>query len=88
MKMPRESTEILFYGTAWCGDCRRARAFLNQNGIPYRFVDIDQDKAAAQLVERLNHGFRSVPTIVWPDGSMLVEPSNEQLARKLGIEGG
>ncbi|MEZ0397369.1 MAG: glutaredoxin domain-containing protein [Anaerolineales bacterium] len=74
------------YGTRWCGDCRRARAFLDRHGIAYRWIDIDQDAEAAARVERLNNGFRSVPTLVWPDGSMLVEPSNAQLAAKLGIE--
>lgn len=77
-------TEIIFYGTAWCMDCRRARALLDQHRIPYHYVDINQDEEAAQFVERLNRGFRSVPTIVWPDGSMLVEPSMSELAKKLG----
>jgi mycoredoxin len=76
------SPELLFYGTAWCGDCRRARAFLDRHGIPYRYVDINADEGAAQFVEQVNHGFRSVPTIVWPDGSMLVEPDMEELAKK------
>lgn len=86
MKMPCESTEIIFYGTRWCGDCRRTRAFLDRHGIAYHWIDIDQDPEAAAHVERLNRGFRSVPTLVWPDGSMLVEPSNAQLAAKLGLE--
>ena len=77
--------EITFYGTKWCGDSRRARRVLDQHEIPYRWVDIDVDDVAAHFVEGLNHGFRSVPTIVWPDGSTLVEPSNEELAKKLGI---
>jgi glutaredoxin-like protein len=78
--------EILFYGTNWCGDSRRARRFLDQHKIPYRWIDIDQDEAAAQFVEGLNGGFRSVPTLVWPDGSRLVEPSDVELSRKLGLE--
>jgi mycoredoxin len=79
------SSEIIFYGVSWCGDCRRARAFLDQHGIPYRYIDIDQDESAAKLVESLNHGNRSVPTILWPDGSILVEPTNEELAKKTGV---
>ena len=63
----------------------QARALMDRLKIPYRWVDIDQDKDAARLVEEINHGFRSVPTILWPDGSILVEPSNEELAAKLGI---
>jgi glutaredoxin-like protein len=78
--------EIIFYGTTWCGDCRRARRFFDQHNIPYRWVDIDQDDEAAKSVEDFANGNRSVPTIVWPDGSFLVEPSNETLARKLGVK--
>ena len=78
-------TEITFYGTTWCGDSRRAQRVLDQHGIPYHWVDIDTDEAAAHYVESINHGFRSVPTIIWPDGSILVEPSTEELTKKLGI---
>jgi mycoredoxin len=59
---------------------------FDQHHIPYRWVDIDKDEKAAKYVESLNHGNRSVPTIVWPDGSSLTEPSSEELAEKLGIE--
>jgi glutaredoxin-like protein len=76
---------ITVYGTVWCGDCRRARAFLDRHQIPYRWTDVDRDPAAAAYVESLNHGFRSVPTLIWPDGSVLVEPSDRQLEQKLGI---
>lgn len=75
---------LIIYGTAWCGDCRRARAVLDRLQVSYRWVDIDRDEEAARLVEKLNRGFRSVPTILWPDGSMLVEPSNDELLKKLG----
>lgn len=78
--------EIIFYGTTWCGNCRRARLLFDQYSIPYRWVDIDKDEKAAKHVESLNHGNRSVPTIIWPDGSILVEPTNDILAKKLGIE--
>ena len=79
-----ESTpnSITLYVTNWCPDCRRARAFFDRHLIPYVSVDIDQDPAAKALVEKLNHGNRSVPTIVFPDGSILVEPSTAQLAEK------
>jgi mycoredoxin len=59
---------------------------FDQYHIPYRWVDIDKDEKAAKYVESLNHGSRSVPTIVWPDGSSLTEPSSDKLAKKLGIE--
>ena len=79
------TTEIIVYGTVWCGDTRRARAFLDQNHIPYKWVDIDSDLQARKYVESVNRGYRSVPTIVFPDGSILVEPSAGQLAAKFGI---
>lgn len=77
--------QIIVYGTAWCGDTRRALRFLDQNAIPYQWVDIDQDIEGSSFVEKVNRGYRSVPTIIFPDGSMLVEPSTDQLARKLGV---
>jgi glutaredoxin-like protein len=76
---------IVMYGTGWCSDCRRARKFLTQNRIHYEFVDIDQDLQARARVEALNHGMRSVPTIVFADGSVLVEPSDLELAEKFGL---
>ncbi len=78
--------KIIIYGTSWCGGSRRAKRMFEQNNIPFRWVDIDQDKEARSLVEKINNGFRSVPTIVFPDGSTLVEPSDARLAEKLGVE--
>jgi mycoredoxin len=74
---------ILIYGTTWCGDCRRARRFFNQHHIPYRWIDIDQDRQAEQIVRKANNGNRSVPTIFYPDGTVLVEPSTATLSAKL-----
>jgi mycoredoxin len=76
---------IVIYGTAWCGGSRRCRLLLDRWGIPYQWVDIDQDEKAGKLVESLNQGRRSVPTIVWSDGSKLTEPTDEELAKKMGI---
>lgn len=81
-----DTPRITIYGTAWCGRSRRTRLLFDQNRIPYTWIDIDLDDQAAKFVESVNHGFRSVPTIVWPDGSRLVEPSDDQIAKKLGIE--
>jgi mycoredoxin len=77
--------KLLFYGVTWCGDCRRAQKFLQSNKIAYEFINIDQDKNGEQFVIKVNRGFRSVPTIIFPDGSILVEPSNRQLSQKLQI---
>jgi mycoredoxin len=77
------TAEITMYSTTWCPDCRRAQKVFKDAGVHYRSIDIEQDEAAAEEVERLNNGNRSVPTIVFPDGSRLVEPSNAELLRKL-----
>jgi len=74
---------ITVYGTAWCGDCRRARKLLDRHGARYRWIDIDADSAAQAVVLRLNQGQRSVPTILFPDGTLLVEPADRTLAAKL-----
>ena len=71
------------YGTEWCGDCHRSRAFLDEKEVEYEFIDIDKDEKARECVEKINKGMRSVPTIVFKDGSVLVEPSNEELGNKL-----
>lgn len=83
--MSETQGKIVMYGTNWCYDTRRARAILDQNNIPYQWIDIDQDMEGRKYVEKVNRGYRSVPTIVFPDGSILVEPSNTELSRKLGL---
>ncbi len=76
---------IKVYGAPWCPDCRRSKQFLGEMRIPYEWVDIDQDPAAAQVVREKNNGKQIIPTIVFEDGSFLVEPGNDELARKLGL---
>jgi glutaredoxin len=83
MEKPPEN-QIIVYGTNWCYASRRARAFLDEHQIPYTWIDIDKDAEASKLVEKINNGYRSVPTIVFPDGSILVEPSSSKLADKFG----
>jgi mycoredoxin len=74
---------IKVYATNWCGDCRMARRWFDAHGVPYEYINIEEDDRAAEYVVRVNHGARSVPTIVFPDGSILVEPSPRELASKL-----
>ncbi|WP_322815788.1 mycoredoxin [Chloroflexus sp.] len=74
---------IVVYGTNWCPDCRRAQRVLDQHGVPYTYINIERDPAAAEFVIKVNNGNQSVPTIVFPDGSILVEPSNHLLQAKL-----
>lgn len=75
--------EILFYSTDWCGDCRRSKRVFAALDVPYTEINIERHPEAAAEVMRLNHGARSVPTIVFPDGAVLVEPSNATLEAKL-----
>lgn len=77
-----ENKAITMYGTRWCGDCRRTRKILDDQKINYIFIDIDLDKDGEKYVVATNHGNRSVPTIVFPDGSVLTEPSNYELIEK------
>ena len=77
--------KIIVYATTWCPDCRRAKKFFDDHGINYEYVDIDNNREASAYVNQLNNGMRSVPTILFPDGSILVEPRDSQLAEKLGI---
>jgi thioredoxin reductase (NADPH) len=78
--------QIKVYSTVWCPDCKRAKKFLAEHRIPYENLDIEQDASAMAYVETVNQGMHVIPTIVFPDGSILVEPSNAQLAEKLGMQ--
>jgi mycoredoxin len=75
--------EITVYATNWCWDCRRVRKYLDQRTIPYQWINIDNDPQAEKYVLEVNRGMRSVPTLVFPDGSILTEPSNFMLDEKL-----
>ncbi|HMQ35594.1 MAG TPA: glutaredoxin domain-containing protein [Chloroflexaceae bacterium] len=74
---------IVVYGTSWCPDCRRAQRVFELNRVPYTYVNIEDNEEAAEYVVRVNNGYRSVPTIVFPDGTIMVEPSNLELQKKL-----
>ena len=80
-----EQQRITVYGTDWCGDCRRSKLFLDTHGVGYDWIDIEQDAEASLKVMEINGGYRSVPTIVFADGSVLVEPTNADLAQQLGV---
>ena len=76
---------IVVYSTVWCPDCKRAKQFFGEQRVAYTNVDIEQDEKAMAFVEKINEGMRIVPTIIFPDGEILVEPSNADLAKKLGL---
>lgn len=76
---------IVVYGAFWCPDCRRSKQFLGEHRIPYQWVNIEEDAGAERRVIEMNDGKRIIPTILFEDGSRLVEPSNAELAAKLGL---
>lgn len=80
-----QEANITVYGAPWCPDCRRSKQFLGEQRIPYIWVDIDEDEEGRKRVQAVNDGKQIIPTIVFQDGSILVEPSNADLAAKLGI---
>ena len=77
------SEKIKVYGAISCGDCHMATRFLDQQGVAYQWIDIDGDEQARRYVTQVNKGKRIIPTIVFQDGSILVEPSAVELAAKL-----
>ena len=77
--------KITVYGAPWCPDCTRSKQFLGEQRVLYNWVDIDQDEAGRRYVQQVNDGKQIIPTIVFEDESILVEPSNAELAEKLGI---
>ena len=78
-------TSITVYGAPWCPDCKRSKQFLAEQRVDYSWVDIDADEEARSYVQRVNDGKQIIPTIVFGDGSVLAEPTNAELAAKLGI---
>jgi thioredoxin reductase (NADPH) len=77
---------IRVYGASWCPDCRRAKRFLGDQRVSFEWHDIEVDPDGARIVQERNDGNNIIPTIVFPDGSHLSEPTNEELAEKIGLE--
>ena len=81
-----QEAPIKLYGAPWCPDCKRAKKFLGEQRIPYDWIDVEENPEGMRLIESINNGKQIIPTIVFPDQSILVEPSNAELAQKLGIQ--
>jgi mycoredoxin len=81
--MANKNPIIKLYGTSWCGSTRLVKGIFDRKGIKYEWHDIEEDDDAAKFVEKTNGGYRSVPTIVFPDDSVLVEPSDMELMNKI-----
>ncbi|HVB21637.1 MAG TPA: FAD-dependent oxidoreductase [Ktedonobacteraceae bacterium] len=79
-------TNITLYGTNWCSDCKRSKKFLGEQRVHYEYVNIEEDTDGQAFVQKLQNGGMTIPTIVFEDGSALIEPSNAELAAKLGLE--
>jgi mycoredoxin len=80
---PRMSGSVTMYSTPWCGYCHRLKGQMDREGITYEVVDIEQDPGAAKIVEQVNHGNQTVPTLVYSDGSAQTNPSLIQVKEKL-----
>jgi len=77
--------QIVMYATEYCSDCMRAKRFFETNNIPYLRIGLEGNAEATEFVIQINNGYRSVPTIIFPDGSVLVEPNWEELKAKTSI---
>ena len=75
---------VTMYTTTWCGYCVRLKKLMQREGITYAEVDIEQDPKAADVVMQANGGNRTVPTLVFPDGSALTNPSIDEVRAQLG----
>lgn len=73
---------ITFYGASWCGDCRRAKALLDREGVAFTYVDLEAEPDRAQEAKDIS-GRTNIPVIAFPDGTHQVEPSNPELQGKL-----
>ncbi|GAM44796.1 glutaredoxin [Nocardia seriolae] len=71
------------YGADWCGDCRRAKAWFRENGVAFAEIDVEQDEAARERAVEIAGGRKNIPVIVTPDGTVLIEPTNAELAAAL-----
>jgi len=81
----KDAQRLKIYTTPWCGDCRMAKAVLDRAGVGYEEINIDHDPEAVATVLAINGGYTTVPTIVMPDGRVLVEPSRQQLLETVGL---
>lgn len=78
------AAQITMYSTPWCGYCQRLKGQLDRAGIEYTDVDVEQNPAAAEFVMSVNGGNQTVPTVTFPDGSALTNPSLAQVRAKIG----
>lgn len=83
--MSQEQAEIIVYGALWCPDVRRTLAFLDQHQIPYTRIDTDMNAEARAFVKQVTGTRVIIPTLAFPDGTTMVDPSVQELVEKLGL---
>jgi mycoredoxin len=76
-------SELTMYGAEWCGDCRRSKRLLNELGVEYTYINIEEVPGAADKVVEINGGMQSIPVVMFSDGTHLTEPSDPDLRKKL-----
>lgn len=76
-------SQVTMYGADWCGDCRRSKKFMDDNNVKFNYIDVEADPEASDKVIAINGGARSIPVIIFPDGTHLTEPSDRDLEAKL-----
>ncbi|MDA1317213.1 MAG: glutaredoxin family protein, partial [bacterium] len=70
---------IKFYGTSTCSDCKHSRKILDEHGVQYDYISLEENEDAAAEVVKMNGGYMSTPTIIFPNGKVLVEPTKDEL---------
>ncbi|MCB0005104.1 MAG: NrdH-redoxin [Anaerolineales bacterium] len=80
-----QEQQLIVYTKSWCGDCHRTKRLLDNYEIPYQEIDAEADPAHGQYIAGLNGGQERVPTLIFPDGSIMVEPSDAALSERLGL---
>jgi mycoredoxin len=83
--MKERSMSVTMYSTPWCGYCQRLKGQMTREGIEWTEVDIEQDEQAAELVMNVNGGNQTVPTLLFPDGTMATNPSIGEVKVRLGV---
>ncbi|CAB4933353.1 unannotated protein [freshwater metagenome] len=77
------ANEVIIYSADWCGDCRRSKRLMDSLNVAYTLIDVEKDLSAADKVIEINGGAKSIPVIVFSDGTHLTEPSDNDLTAKL-----
>jgi glutaredoxin len=84
LRYTEQPVSLVMYSASWCPDCKRSKAFLDRHQVEYTTIDIGKDTDAFIFLEKLTRRVR-IPTLVFPDRTILIEPSDEELGRKLGF---